>query len=310
MRFTRTEMRRRQVLATTPVGQSNVAEKIWTILDVLKWCTGFFEVKMIDSARRDAEVLIGHALGLSRMEVYLHYARPLGEVERSSIRELVKRRARREPVAYITGIREFWSLEFEVNPAVLIPRPETEHVVERALAILKDVAAPTVVDVGTGSGAILLALASELAEGSFWGTDISDGATSVARKNASRLGLSERVVIKRGDLLDPVTDLAGRIDLIVSNPPYIPSREIAGLMPEVSEYEPHTALDGGPDGLAVIRSLVARAGEMLRPGGSLVCEIHPPLCSTIVSLFEERLSSVVVDRDLASMERVVTGTRA
>ena len=284
-------------------------EENWTLLRILKWCTSFFKEKGIDSARRDAEVLLGYTLNLSRIEIYTQFDRPLSKEERDDIRAVVKRRAQREPVAYITGTKEFWSLELKVTPDVLIPRPETEHLVETAKELLETqkITAPTVIDVGTGSGAVLLALAKEFPEGHFIGIEISEPAAEVARKNASALGLDDRIEIRRGSWLQPVIELKGEIDLIVSNPPYIPEAELDTLPPEVARYEPHKALYGGPDGLEPYRILVKEAAELLRETGYLVCEIHSDLGPETSAIFETAFYDISLRSDLAGLDRVLFG---
>jgi release factor glutamine methyltransferase len=186
-------------------------------------------------------------------------------------RALVDRRCRREPVAYIVGAREFWGLPFEVTPDVLIPRPETELIVEEALELFPAGHAPAViVDAGTGSGCLAVALALEFAQARVIATDISEAALAVARRNAAANGAGQRIDFRAGDLLAPVTESA---DLIVSNPPYVASGDAPGLVPEVREHEPHVALFAGGDGLAVFEKLFPSAATRLRPGGRLIVEV-------------------------------------
>ena len=219
----------------------------------------------------DAEVLARHALDWDRATYLGRRREPAPAGFEGRFEGLVARRRRREPVARIIGRREFWGLDFEVTPAVLVPRPESELLVETALARLADRNAPwAVADVGTGSGCLAIALARELPHARVTATDISPDALAVARRNAERHGVAERVAIRRADLLD---GLPGPFDLIVSNPPYIPDAVIGTLAPEVRLHEPPGALRGGPDGLDTVRRLAAAAAERLRPGGWLIVEV-------------------------------------
>ena len=219
----------------------------------------------------DAEVLARHALGWDRATYLARWREPAPAGFEDRFEPLVARRGRREPVARITGRREFWGLDFEVAPAVLVPRPESELLVETALARLGDHAARwKIADVGTGSGCLAVALARELPRAQVIATDICPDALAVARRNAARHGVADRVAFRRADLLD---NLPGPYDLIVSNPPYIPDAVIDTLAPEVSRHDPAAALRGGRDGLDTVRRLVAAAADRLRPGGWLVMEV-------------------------------------
>jgi release factor glutamine methyltransferase len=229
----------------------------------------------VPEAAVDAEVLLAHVLATDRLALYRDERRALSPREWSLFRDLLARRARREPVAYLTGRKEFMGLTFAVNRAVLIPRPETELLVERALALLADREAPVVVDVGTGCGAVAVSLAYYHCGAEIYATDISEAALAVARENAARHGVAHRVSFYCGDLLAPVAFLAGRVDLVAANLPYVPSAELARLPPDVRNYEPRAALDGGPDGLALHRRLVPQATRTLRTGGVLLAEVGP-----------------------------------
>ncbi len=219
----------------------------------------------------DAEVLARHALVWDRATYLARWGEPAPPGFEDRFEALVARRGRREPVARIVGRREFWGLDFEVTPAVLVPRPESELLVETALARLGDRnAAWAVADVGTGSGCLSVALARELPRARVVATDISPDALAVARRNAERHGVAERVAFRRADLLDGLT---GPFDLIVSNPPYVPDAVIDTLAPEVRWHEPAAALRGGPDGLDTVRRLAAAAADRLGPGGWLIVEV-------------------------------------
>jgi release factor glutamine methyltransferase len=239
----------------------------------------------IDSANTDARILIGHALSLDHTALAVAADRPLDVKEREAIAALARRRLAREPVARVVGSKEFWNLRLRISASTLVPRPETETVVEVALAAIEANGPRTralrIADFGTGSGALLLALLSELPNASGVGTDTSLDALVTARANARRLGIM-RAAFVAGDMASP---LGAAFDLIVSNPPYIASEEIAALAPEVRAFDPRSALDGGPDGLDCYRSLTASAPALLRPGGVLVVEIGAGQADAVARLF-------------------------
>ena len=255
--------------------------------------------KGVDSPRLDAELLLSHALGLSRLELYTQHDRPLSEAERSTARELVERRGRREPLAYILGEWGFRRLTLKTDARALVPRPETEIVVERALALLDGVALPRVVDVGTGSGAIALAIAQERPEAHVTATDISSAALELALENADRLELA--VAFVETSLLDGIE---GPLDLVVSNPPYVDANEVDGLPPEVRDWEPRLALVGEGQTDALIRT----AAALLAPGGALVLECHEDHARQVAAGLEEAgYAEVRITPDLAGRDRVVEG---
>jgi release factor glutamine methyltransferase len=223
-----------------------------------------------DEAEIDAEVLARSVLGWDRAALIARWREPPPPSFDTRFQSLVARRASREPVAFITGHREFWGLDFEVTPAVLIPRPETELIVEEALRHAREEHAPeTIIDIGTGSGCIAIALAAEFPSARVTATDSSASALAIAQRNAERLGVADRVRFVQADLLD---DDVGQSDLIVSNPPYVPDGDAATLQTEVIDYEPRTALFGGTDGHDVIRRLLASAGDHLRSDGRVILE--------------------------------------
>ena len=278
-----------------------------TLGEVLRLSTAHLERNGSPTARLDAELLLGHALDLGRVELYTGFERPLNDAELTACRELIARRARREPVAYILGRWGFRGLSLDVDPRVLVPRPETELVVDRCLALLDGVPGPSVLDVGTGSGAIALALASELGDAEVCACDVSDGALEVARANGARLGVAVEWV--RSDL---VAALDGRrFQLVVSNPPYVAASEMEGLEPEVRDWEPRGATVGGDTGLEVIERLVAAAPGALAPGGALVLEVGAGQAGAVAAMLQAAgLDGVAVDRDHAGIERIVWGRAA
>jgi release factor glutamine methyltransferase len=280
-------------------------DRIWTVLELLRWTTDYFKRHGIDSARLDAEVLLAHALEVDRLRLYLDYEKPVLAEERDRFRTLVGRRAtERVPVSQLLGSREFWSLSFRVSSDVLTPRPETETLVEAALAKLPDPeGAYRVLDLGTGSGAIALSIASERPQAEITATDLSKAALQIAAQNADDLQARERIRLLEGDLFVPVE--SERFDVIVSNPPYVARDDEATLPPELA-HEPELALFGGADGLTVIRRLVAEAGDHLSPGGWLLIELAPMQVETVEEIFAAAGFEDVERRfDLAKRPRVV-----
>ena len=256
----------------------------------------------IDGARLDARLLLAEVLGVTSPRLLAHPDRLLSQVEVEHFNGLVARRARREPLAHILGRREFWSLEFRVTADTLDPRPDSETVVEAALAEFPDRAAPLrILDLGTGTGCLLLALLSELPKAAGVGIDCSEPALGVAGANAASLGLADRAAFRRarwGEGLDE------RFDLIVSNPPYVPSAEIDRLMPEVARYEPRLALDGGADGLDAYRAIAGDIRRLLSPGGRLALEIGATQADSVTLIFTAAgLTPAALRRDLAGRPR-------
>ncbi len=270
-----------------------------------------------DSPQLDAAVLIAHVLGVSKTWLYAHPDRNLTEEEITRFEELVRRRIRHEPVAYLVGYRPFFGLDITVDSRVLIPRPETEILVERVLAHAKKLAAlgrvPHIADVGTGSGALAVALAVNMPDACIYALDISDDALAVAEQNVWRYGVGDQVQVLPGYLLAP---LRAPVHIIVANLPYIPSSDLAGLPCEVREHEPIVALDGGPDGLSVIRKLLdsladpAARAQKLRPEGRIYLEIGHDQGQRVKALAEDALpgSRVEVLKDYADRDRVVMVT--
>jgi release factor glutamine methyltransferase len=263
----------------------------------------------IEAAGLEACVLFEHAAGIGRAALLAGGREPVAPEAAQRYERLLAQRARRMPLAYVTGEREFWSLRLRVDRRVLVPRPETETLVEAALERLGPGA--RVADVGTGSGAIVIALARELGAGAFFGTDRSAAAIEVARANAADNGLAGRIEFFTGDLLAPLRGLPGLLDALVSNPPYIPTGEIDGLQAEVRDFEPRAALDGGPDGLALIGRIIAGAPRLLRGGGWLLLEVGAGQADAVRGLLRGGgFEDISTRRDLAGIERVVAARRA
>ena len=289
-----------------------MADAVWTIARLLTWTTDFFREHDIENPRLDAEVLLSAVLGKDRMYLYVHFDEPLEPAELAQFRVSVKERAARMPLAYVLGRREFMGLDFRVTHDTLIPRPDTEVLVQCAVDFLRARAENgaddlRIADVGTGTGAIALSALHYMEGTCADAVDISPAAAAVARENAEALGLLERIEIQVGDLLTP---LAGRsYDMILSNPPYIPSADIAGLMPEVRSYEPHLALDGGTDGLDIYRRLTAEAPALLKAGGGIAVEVGIGEAHDVAALMEAhpRIVRTETLKDLGGIERVVMG---
>ena len=282
----------------------------WTVKALTDWTTKFLASKGVETPLKEARNLMAFVLACKPIDVVARSDEEPTDDEKARYRELIKRRAEGCPTAYLTGRRDFYMLAFEVNPAVLIPRPDTETLVVAALDVLKGVASPRVLDLGTGSGCVAVSLAYTLKTASVTAVDISPEALDVARRNAVTHGVSERIVFLEGDLFAPLPPAAS-FDAIVSNPPYIAPSEFPGLAVEVRDHEPRVALDGGPDGLAFYRRIAADAGTFLRPGGSLLVEIGATQSDAVTGLLSAAgLADVTVTRDGAAHPRVVSARRA
>jgi release factor glutamine methyltransferase len=281
----------------------------WTVRRVLDWTIGYLREQGSESPRLDAEVLLAHARGCKRIQLYTDYDSVLPDDVRARMRALVKRRAACEPVAYLVGHREFFSLEFEVNRDVLIPRPDTETLVVEALDRLKGHERPRVLDLGTGSGCIAVAIAVNHRSAAVTAIDASDAALAVAAGNARRHAVADRIEFRQGDLFAPVMH-DEPFDVIVSNPPYVPAAEIERLAPDVRDHEPRTALDGGVDGLDVVRRIIGEAAPHLVTGGWLLLECSPEQTTQVAELLTAAgFAEVVVRQDLAGRGRAVCGRR-
>ncbi len=285
---------------------------IWSIKRLLDWTGTLFNSYGITSPRLDAELLLSHVLNCSRIQLYLDAEKPVSPHERDILREYVKKRSQRIPVAYILGKKEFWSIEFTVNRHVLIPRPDTEKLVEIVLERLKGFEAPRIADLGTGSGCIAVALGHELPGAQIYALDTSEPALSVAAENVKRAGLTDRISVRKGSWDRQTSAELQRlgIDAIVSNPPYITTDDLKTLPPEISRYEPCLALDGGETGLDFYSSLAEFAVEVLVDKGFLAVEMGLGQGDEVKGLFQgSGLCSVEVLPDDTHRDRIVIGYR-
>lgn len=287
------------------------------VVDVLAAAVAELATHGIPNPRLDAEVLLASVLQTDRAGLYTHLRTPILHRQRDAFQQLIHRRAWHEPLQYLTGVQEFWSLAFKVDRRVLIPRPETECVVEVALELLaqrvpgKKEKPLRLLDIGTGSGCLAIALAKELLHARVWATDISNDALALAADNARCHGVGERITFLPGDLLAPVTGTLQGFDLIVTNPPYIAHSDLTALQPEVQNWEPHIALDGGSDGLSYYRRLLCEGAAYLRPGGWVVMEVGQGQSPQVLSLIQDQhdLCAGCCVPDYAGCERVVFASR-
>lgn len=282
----------------------------WTIRQALLWAATYLQAESQPDPRLSAELLLGSVLGLDRLGLLLSFEQAIQADQQRTFEEKVLRRAQHQPVAYLTGFKEFWSFNFEVNPGVLIPRPETELLVEEALKILSAQSGdPAVVELGTGSGAVAIALAKSLAPGKntrLLATDLSWPALQTAKKNAAHHGVQDLIAFIQGDWLAPFSFKQRWIDLLVSNPPYIPEKDIPHLPLTIKGFEPLIALSGGPDGLEAIRVIFQQAARQLKKGGWLVLEIGDTQGSQVLKLAKDHLfQQTVIRRDYAGQDRIL-----
>jgi release factor glutamine methyltransferase len=281
------------------VGQpAATKEQLWTVGRLLEWTATYLAQKGSEFPRLDAEVLLAHSLSCKRIELYTRYESLAEEDARNRFRDLVRRRVEGCPVAYLVGRKEFFSLTFEVSPTVLIPRPESEFVVIECLRLASPLPAPRILDIGTGSGNLAVALTHQHKGAQATAVDMSQDALDLASRNAVRHGVAERIRFLKGDLFEPIGE-EERFDFIVSNPPYIVTGEIKNLAVGVRDYEPHLALDGGVDGFQVFARLIKQAPEFLVPGGHLIVEIgapqHEPARQRIEALGVFKLGETILD---------------
>jgi release factor glutamine methyltransferase len=283
---------------------------VWTIKALLAWTTDFLKSKGFDEAKREAELLLAHVLGCKRVELFVRFEDQPTDAERTKFRELIQRRVAGWPVAYLVGVRDFYMLTFDVDPAVLVPRPDTETLVLEALKRLKPLTAPEVLDIGTGSGCIAVSLAHQKKDARVTATDVSPDALAVAKRNAAKHGAADRMAFLQGDLFAPLP-AGSTYDVIASNPPYIAQSEFPSLAPDVRDHEPRLALDGGPDGLAFYRRIAAGVSPFLKPGGSLLLEIGYTQDAAVRGLLAERpeLDVGPTLKDAGGHPRVVTAKK-
>lgn len=286
------------------------ADGAWTVGKIIDWTTGHLRKHGSDSPRLEAEILLAHARGCPRIQLYVQYNELLTDDQRTVMRDLVKRRAQAEPVAYLVGHREFFALDFRVSPDVLIPRPETETLVLQLIAAAKSRPNARLLDVGTGSGCIAVAAAVNVPGAQLTAIDISSRALDVAQENATRHAVAERIRFLAGDLFSPLSS-QDQFDLVVSNPPYVADGEMATLPADIRLHEPPLALQAGPRGLDVITRLIAGAPAHLAAGGVLLIEISPEQSAAVCLLIQEsgQFEPARTIKDSSGKERVVTASR-
>ncbi len=279
----------------------------WTVERLLTWTKGFFQQHELDSPRLSAEILLAHAMGCERIELYTRYQAVPDVSVLAKFRQAVKESAAGKPIAYLTNVKEFFSLEFEVTPDVLIPRPETEVLVERLIHLARhgETEIKSILDIGTGSGCIAISLARNMPEVSFFASDISPAALEVAVRNARRHQLSERITFAAGDLYEP-WEPERRFDVIVSNPPYVAQTEADDLPANVRDFEPHAALFAGPDGLDMLRRLIEETPRHLSAGGHFLTEVAHNQADAVHGLLDETIwRDIVTYQDGLGHQRVV-----
>lgn len=288
-------------------------EESWTVLKLLQWTTDYFQKNNVSEPRTSAEVLLAHVLAEDRLFLYLNYDRPMETNELAAYRACIKRRLGGEPNQYITGNQEFWSLPLRVSPDVLIPRPETEVLVEAVLEFL-DKADPNVdiLDLGTGSGAIAIALARELPAARIVATDLSMATLRLAQENAKSHQVDQRILFVRGDMFAAIPGASQRFKVVVTNPPYVSHAEILELPREIRDFEPHHALDGGPDGLAAIRHIIAEAPTVLCQAGALFMEMGADQTKSVSALVidSQRYEDYRIIKDYSKLDRVLVAIKA
>lgn len=286
------------------MGQPQHIERVWTVLDIIRWGSDYFKQKDIDAPRLTIELMLCHVLDVPRVSLYTGHDRPLTRSELDTLRAFVKRRVHREPLQYILGEAPFYGLTLAVTPAVLIPRPETEHLVDLALRFLEQRAnASRCLDIGTGSAAIPIACAIKNTQSTWLAIDIAKDACEIAQENCRRLGVETRVTIQHMDALCSLPE--GPFDLVTMNPPYIPVQDVPGLQAEVRDFEPHVALSDDADGLTFFRMLAGSLDVLLAPGGCALMEIMHGQAEQVQSILRSNHGSVTVIDDLAGIPRIV-----
>jgi release factor glutamine methyltransferase len=281
-----------------------------TVISLLTRIAEFLTPYCPDTPRLDAEVILAHVLRTDKTSLYLSPYRLVSDKEKALLEELLSRRIKGEPVSYIVGRKEFWSLRFRVSSPVMIPRPQTETLVETALQVFPTGSSPSILEIGTGSGAIAIALATEFPGTFIVATDISSQALSVARENASACGVAS-ITFVQGCLYDPLHGGGRGFDLIISNPPYIPTGELSHLPAGIRDYEPRCAFDGGIDGLEFYRKIAGQAHQYLKPGGYLLLEVGDKQSADVCEIISltGSYSPAETVKDLLGIERVVKASR-
>jgi release factor glutamine methyltransferase len=287
----------------------------WTIQKLLTWITGYLTQKKVDSPRLSAELLLSDVLAMKRIELYMHFDKAVEQEKLDTLRGLVKRAGESEPIGYLVGRTEFYSLELAVCPDCLIPRPETELLVERAIEFLRArTGNQHVLDLCTGCGCIAIAIAKNFSDVKIIATDISDGALATAAKNVQKHKLEDKITLLSGDLFEPIIrqiDIAP-FDLIISNPPYVSELEFEKLEKNVKDYEPRIALHGGADGLDVYRRIVNEVDKFLKPNSALMLEIGYAQGPVVRELLEQKglFVSVAIEKDLSNNDRIAIAKKA
>jgi release factor glutamine methyltransferase len=292
----------------------NLTMKNWTIQKLLNWTVRHFTEKGIDAPRLSAELLLSHVLGLKRIDLYTQFDKAVGKEQLEQLRTLVERASQEEPIAYIIGKTEFYSLELEITPDCMIPRPETELLVERAIEFLRTRGGKQFVcDLCTGSGCIAVAIAKNYLDAEIIATDISDGALKTAARNIERYQLKERIKLLCGDLFDPIVPQLdiGKFDLIVCNPPYVSTAEFEKLNKNVKGYEPKSALFGGDDGLDICRKIIEKANEFLRGDAALMLEVGYRQGPAVKELLQQGgcFGEITIEKDIHDNDRIATGKK-
>lgn len=287
--------------------------EIWTIQKLLDWIVGYFTEKQIDSPRLSAELLLCHVLKMQRIELYMHFEKRIDPPQLAELRSYVKRAAEHEPIAYLVGLTEFYSMEIKVSNATLIPRPETELLVERAIEFLRTVDKPRYVcDLCTGSGCIAIAVANGVKGANIIATDISDKALEIASENITFHSQTEQIKLLCGDLFEPIKNELDdtKFDLIISNPPYISTDEYKNLDKNVKDYEPKIALLAGDEGMDIYKQIINQAPDHLKPNAKLMMEIGYKQGKAIVDLLNSsgQFTDITIEKDFAKNDRIVTAT--
>lgn len=289
----------------TPETAGDVVE-VWTVKKVLDWTISHLKQHGSESPRLDAEILLAHSRGCPRIQLYTQYDAPLTPEERATMRGLVRRRATLEPVAYLVGYREFFGIEFDVEPGVLIPRPDTESLVVMALEILKEIPSASVLDVCTGTGCIPISVAENCKDASLTAIEVDDCAFQIAQRNIEKFELTNRISLLQGDLFSPLSSDAS-FDVITANPPYVTNEEMDTLQPDIRLHEPQLALRGGQDGLDIVKRLIAESPSWLTDGGALLLEIGEKQSAAVTQLFtdSDKYEAAQIVKDLGGHSRVV-----